>query len=268
MLLGEPQATQADLHFRIFGFPVRVHPFFWIVSLLMGLHSGPTDPLETLLWVGVVFVSVLLHELGHASVQRFYGGHPWITLYSFGGLASCNDGPRTPWRRILVLLAGPGAGFLFAAVILLGLNLAGHPFSVGSLQGGHLFTLGTYHELNSEASQPEGFVLLGKYVGYFEAFRSTALSTIIGDLIYVNVFWGILNLLPIYPLDGGQIARELFNLQNPRYGTVTSLQLSAGIAVLIAAYALLNQHFYIGLMFGYLAYSNFQSLQFNQNRWR
>src|SRR3954464_9130641 len=92
MFLGEPPASQADLHFRVFGFPVRVHPLFWIVSLLMGLGSGPADPQRTLVWVAVVFVSVLLHELGHGSVQKFYGGHPWITLYSFGGLASCNDG--------------------------------------------------------------------------------------------------------------------------------------------------------------------------------
>ena len=91
MLLGEPAPTQADLHFRIFGFPVRVHPLFWVVTVLLGLQ-GRADPFETLVWVGVVFVSILVHELGHATLERTFGGHPWITLYSFGGLASCNDG--------------------------------------------------------------------------------------------------------------------------------------------------------------------------------
>ena len=47
-----------------------------------------------------------------------------------------------------------------------------------------------------------------------------------------------MNLLPVYPLDGGQIARELFTLGNPRNGIIQSLQLSVGAAVLVAAYAL------------------------------
>ena len=63
----------------------------------------------------------------------------------------------------------------------------------------------------------------------------------IADLLHVNILWGLVNLLPIYPLDGGQIARELFTLGNPRAGIIQSLQLSAGAAVLVAAYALLNQ---------------------------
>jgi stage IV sporulation protein FB len=260
MFLGEPPASQADLHFRLFGFPVRVHPYFWVISLFMGLGGGPADPQKTLIWVAVVFVSVLLHELGHASVQRFYGGHPWITLYGLGGLASCNDGPRTPGRRILVLFAGPGAGFLFALVVLAWMKVAGHAFGVVSTQ-----------ELNSAPQIPEnidGFSIFGKFVWYFQSFPSELLTTFVRDLIYVNVFWGLINLLPVYPLDGGQIARELFNIRNPRYGAVPALQLSAGIAVLIAAYALLNQHYYLAFMFGYLAYGNFQSLQFHQNRWR
>ncbi len=261
MLLGEPSASQADLHFRVFGFPVRVHPFFWIVSLAMGLGSGPADPQKTLVWVAVVFVSVLVHELGHASVQRFYGGHPWITLYSFGGLASCNDGPRTPGRRILVLLAGPGAGFLLAAVLFAALRLSGHVIGFGK----HGTLMNTEWLFNAERVliQP-----LGPFAVYFEPMKADLLNDVIAKVLEVNIMWGVINLLPVFPLDGGQIARELFNIQNPRTGTVSALQLSAGIAVLIAAYALLNQHFYLGLMFGYLAYSNFQSLQFHQNRWR
>jgi stage IV sporulation protein FB len=260
MFLGEPPATQADLHFRLFGFPVRVHPYFWVVSLLMGLGGGPADPQRTMIWIGVVFVSVLLHEMGHATMQRYYGGHPWITLYGFGGLASCNDGPRTPGRRIAVLLAGPGAGFLLAAFVLASLKAAGHSFNIVSIEEWKSSTL--------IPENVEGFSLFGKYVGYFESFPSGLLSKSVGDLIYVNVVWGLINLLPVFPLDGGQISRELFNLKDSRYGATQALQLSAGVAVLIAAYALLNQSFYVALLFGYLAYSNFQTLQFYRNRWR
>ena len=96
-MIGEPAPTQADLHFRAFGVPVRVHPWFWVIALLLGLGGGErADPMETVIWVAVVFVSILVHELGHAFPQRFYGGHPRITLYSFGGLASCDDCDRSP----------------------------------------------------------------------------------------------------------------------------------------------------------------------------
>lgn len=62
--------------------------------------------------------------------------------------------------------------------------------------------------------------------------------------------------------------RELFTLRNPRSGVIQSLQLSIGVAVLLAAYFLLQSRFYTGLMFGYFAYANFQTLQAYRNNWR
>src|SRR5437588_5537594 len=41
MLIGEPPPTQADLHFRLLGFPVRIHPFFWVTTLILGMGGGP-----------------------------------------------------------------------------------------------------------------------------------------------------------------------------------------------------------------------------------
>jgi stage IV sporulation protein FB len=94
------------------------------------------------------------------------------------------------------------------------------------------------------------------------------LNEVIADLLQVNIMWGFINLFPIYPLDGGRIARELFTLRDPRQGVIQSLQLSAGTAVLVAAYALLNQRIYMCLMFGFLAYGSFQTLQAYRGGWR
>jgi stage IV sporulation protein FB len=248
MLIGEPPPTQADLHFRLFGVPVRIHPFFWVTSLLLGMGGGPADPTQTLVWVAVVFVSILVHEMGHATMQRVYGGHPRITLYGFGGLASCNDCDRTPWRQILILLAGPFAGFLLAAFVI----------SVLMARGQYQFV-------------PNWTPIVWRPIDvtHFVEHGTFGLADLcVWDLLQVNIMWGLINLLPVYPLDGGQISRELFALGNPRAGIVYSLQLSAGVAVLLAAYMITRHLYYTAALFGFLAYGNFQTLQMYRNHWR
>jgi stage IV sporulation protein FB len=257
MLIGEPPPTQADLHFRLFGFPVRVHPFFWLVTFLLG--SQADEPTEIFIWVAVVFVSILVHELGHATLQRRFGGHPRITLYSFGGLASCNDCDRSPSRQLAILFAGPLAGFLFAAAVLVTMNLAGH-------DAGFAISPNAEDVLNTHRAFPIN--LVGSLYAYLQPFNSRALSLIVIQLIYVNIAWGFLNLLPVYPLDGGQISRELFTLGNPRNGIIQSLQLSIGVAAILAAYFLINERFYTGAMFGYFTYANVQTLRAYRNNWR
>ncbi|GAF97863.1 unnamed protein product, partial [marine sediment metagenome] len=67
MFLAEPPPTQADLNFRLFGFNVRVSPWFWLLAVILGAGGigGGTPPREILIWVAVVFVSILVHEFGH-----------------------------------------------------------------------------------------------------------------------------------------------------------------------------------------------------------
>ena len=143
MILAEPPPSQGDLHFRLFGFPVRVHPFFWLVCLIMGLRGSSTPPAEVIAWLIAVFVSIVIHELGHAFLQRRYGGNPRIVLHGFGGLAICGDCDRSPRSQILISLAGPMAGFLFAGLLLVALRIAGYQagFTTGEPQIRRLFAL-------------------------------------------------------------------------------------------------------------------------------
>ena len=83
------------------------------------------------------------------------------------------------------------------------------------------------------------------------------------DIFFVSVVWGMVNLLPIYPLDGGKIAREVLTLLHPREGIRASLCLSIVAAVTMAVIGFTRWHhdLFILAMFGYLAYASYMTLQ-------
>jgi Zn-dependent protease len=260
MLFGEPPPSQGDLRFRLFGFPVRIHPFFWLVTLLLGA-SGDPQPVELVVWVVVVLASILVHELGHAFLQRRFGGRPRIVLYGMGGLAICDDCDRSPWRQVLISLAGPGAGFLLAAAVVMGVWLSGRRLVV--LLFGIAAQFGPAGVQGTVANE---FVLYAAVLR--DPFASEAANLLITNLLYVNALWGLVNLLPIYPLDGGRVARELLTLRNPRRGIIRSLQVSIGAAALVALYAISQEQWFTCLMFGVLGYGSYQALAAYQNYWR
>jgi stage IV sporulation protein FB len=235
-LIGEPPPSQGDLHFSVLGIPVRVHPLFWLVTVLLGLRSA--SPQELLLWVVAVFFSILVHELGHALAVRACGWEPTVVLYSFGGLAIYRPTYDDPKKQIFISLAGPGAGFCFGGIIVLLLMASDTPVSFAL--GGNLGIRWNLTEVPNEN-----------------------LRILLHHLIYVNLFWGLLNLLPIYPLDGGHVARELLTMGDARQGMIRSMQLSIVVALcMIVFVALRFSHPLFGiLMFGYFAYLNWMMLR-------
>lgn len=238
MLLGEPPRTQFDLHFYVLGIPVRVHPFFWLVTLLMASSGGGMRPAMAILWLITVFVSILIHELGHALVARYFGCDPWIVLHGFGGLAIYQPRYRDYRKDVFVSFAGPGAGFLFAVIIVGILAAVGHE--------------PTYF-LNSE------------FVGVtpiFIPFESQNLTVFVYFLLQINIWWGLINLLPVYPLDGGQISRQLFLRFGGTSGYANSLKLSILAGGAVAVFALVEREQpFMGLLFAYLAFLSYQELQ-------
>lgn len=206
------------LRFSLFGFPVAVHWMFWVnAALLGGGLSARTrnEMLQLLLWVVAAFVSILIHELGHALWMRRFGARVGIMLYAFGGLAMPDRG-FARWRGIVVSLAGP------VVQILAGLL-------VSRLLG--LFAL-----------QPSWWVL--------------ALSF----FTFVSIYWGFLNLLPIYPMDGGHI---LAHLLGPRRARVT-YTVGMVLAVLLAVFMLTRGAIFGTLFFGLMAFENFQRMRGQQ----
>jgi membrane-associated protease RseP (regulator of RpoE activity) len=180
------------------------------------------EPRDVVLWIACVFLSILVHEFGHGLMARLFGFQPYIALYWMGGLCASEGERQTPGQRAAVLIAGPGAGFLLAGASILGWLALG----AADVAVGHV---------GAEA---------------------------IGMLLFINIAWGIVNLFPIYPLDGGQLTGVLLTKVSPRNGmrwTLTISLVTAGILA-IAGYMWTHSWFF-PLLFGSIALGNYQSLQ-------
>jgi stage IV sporulation protein FB len=216
---------------------VRVHWMFWLTGLIFGSMGAEDRGIRpVIIWVLVVFVSVLIHELGHALVIRALGAEPWITLYGMGGLTAHSGRRFRPQMQILVSAAGPAAGFLLAALTVLLIKATG---------------------------QDVQFVFGWPYLiaWRFRGFTNMAVAEFCHDMLYVNIWWGILNLLPILPLDGGHITQEVLNICHPRGALQITLWTSVIVATAMAV-AGLNPpvNIYRVLLFASLAYSSYQML--------
>jgi Zn-dependent protease len=239
----EPGSTQFDVTWRLLRTPIRIHPWFWIMSIWMGWDFKELGFSFVFLWVVCVLVSILVHEFGHVFMGRWFGADGYIVLHAFGGLAVGSAALPNRWQRIAVSLAGPAAGFLlYGLVRLVGYNLD------------------------------------------FKHLTPQSLMTL-EFLKWINLTWGVLNLLPLWPLDGGQVSRELCQWLNPERGVRIALGITIGLAGLLAlncfyihtkrvSLPLLDQIPYLdrvggmgtGLLFAFLAFNAFQALQAEQKR--
>jgi membrane-associated protease RseP (regulator of RpoE activity) len=84
----------------------------------------------------------------------------------------------------------------------------------------------------------------------------------VGALLWVNIFWGVINLMPVYPLDGGNVTRYALLKADPWNGVRRSLWISVIAGAIIAAVGLIFfRSLFMALLFGFLAFQSYQSLQ-------
>jgi stage IV sporulation protein FB len=255
-VFAEPFQTPYDLRFVLFGFPIRVQVLFWLIAIVIGATLSH-DAGIILLIVVAVFASILVHELGHAIAMRRYGMDSHIVLYWMGGLAIPGSQVRSSWdisyrqpprqthlQQIIICLAGPGAGFLLAGLIILLIKGTGGKFI--------FLTPQQVWELHSFPLFWD-FELAGK--------SNPALYQLVFAMLQFNILWGLINLLPVFPLDGGQISRELF-LMNDRYeGVSKSLMTSMIIGGIIGAAGFWSGNTFAGFLFLSLSFSSYMAWQ-------
>lgn len=194
--------------------PIYIFPFFWILILIIGWLNSSTI-VGTMIWAVVIFISVLIHEYGHALTALMFGQCAEISLVGFGGLTK-RDGPKlSRWQEFLIVLNGPLAGFLtfFVAYFLLG------------------------------------------YVGEKRAILFYALEVAIN----VNLFWTLLNLLPVIPLDGGHLLRILLEAIFGVRGLKLAFFISIVLASLMGIYFFLIQQIFMGALFLLLAFESYRA---------
>src|SRR5215207_11376113 len=185
------------MELKLGSIPVRVHGWFVLMALFLGANENDLAKLG--IWVAIVVVSVVVHELGHALMGKAFGLAPRIDLHGMGGTTSFSlpqGAPAPPplgtGRRVAISLAGPLAGFAFAAIVI-----------VAQIVG-----LRPSHPLAVDA---------------------------IVMLEWVNVGWGVFNLLPMLPLDGGNVMASILGSvlkkRGARVARIVSIAVAASIAL-------------------------------------
>ena len=248
-MFGNIQPTPYDLQFSLFGIPVRVHPGFWILGVILGWRNanyiaervGQNMLAVILVWLAVLFISILVHELGHALTARAFGWPPQILLYHFGGLAMYSPlRGHTPKRSIMISLAGPSAGFvLYGLVVCLE------------------FILIQNRALPLGVEVDTGRIVLMNDSLFVESIR---------DLKWINLYWGLINLLPVLPLDGGRVSEQILGMLRIRNSDEVCVKIGIVIGGGVALLFLMDEKIYAGFLFAFLCVSNIQTLQANR-RW-
>jgi Zn-dependent protease/CBS domain-containing protein len=181
---------------RIAGTAIRIHITFLIflawIAFVYYQSGGPDVAVRGLVFILLIFLSVLLHELGHVAMARRFGIQtPDITLLPIGGVARLQRMPGKPTQEIAVALAGPAVNVLIAAAIV-------------------LLTPARLNFGESLAAAPGPVAMLSR-------------------LATVNVWLVLFNLLPAFPMDGGRVLRALIAMRTP-YARATRIAAGVGQA--------------------------------------
>jgi Zn-dependent protease len=175
---------------RVFGIRIGASPswfvvlflmIYWLSSLFNDLLVGYSNTTAYAIAVSgalLFFISLILHELGHALVARRNGiGVTSIDLWFFGGLAKLTREPATPGQDFRIAAAGPAVTLLIFALCCVALLLANVPDLLRAIM--------------------------------LDFNRSSPAVGLLAYLAGINLIVLLFNLVPAFPLDGGRIARAL-----------------------------------------------------------
>ncbi|HEX8616113.1 MAG TPA: M50 family metallopeptidase, partial [Thermoanaerobaculia bacterium] len=195
--------------------------FIIIVGLFVIINYNPGLGIQyALLWIPIVFLSVLVHELAHAGMIAALGfGGSQIILGGMGGV-TINQRRARPWQDFLISIAGPLSSF--ALMFLSILAMSTH---------------------------------LGQ--------TDKMLVELLPRMAWANRAWGLFNLIPLSPLDGGHATRDFFRMfLTERNAFVIAIWIGIVIGSAVAVNLFLGQSFFIALYVAWFVYLAFQQWQY------
>ncbi|TVP99850.1 MAG: peptidase [Planctomycetaceae bacterium] len=256
MLFQQPGESPYDLRFSILGFQTRIAWTFWLIAIVLGYNwargvdfdfgadSPGTFPLLAI-WAACILASILIHELGHAIAFRRYGIEASVLLYHFGGLA-IPIGSRGGWGMRLsptqnLIIAAAGPAFQIGAAVLLVLAVWFAGYRVAALE-----------------AMPAPLAAWGERMDGAEL-ETAASYALVNFFVLPSIFWGLLNLIPVLPMDGGRIAQSLISLGGGHPSQAHWLGVIAAAAVAIFAYQ--SGQTFLAIFFVWMGIDNYQATQ-------
>jgi len=205
----------------LIGIPIKIHfsliiilgLFAWAFSVdtfsvfgfLIGFGGLPISTLAQLLLGALIavllFICVLLHELGHSYVTQKLGYKiNSITLFIFGGISNSEEIPRNPKEEIKIAIVGPAVSLLIGSIL-------------------YVF-----------------YVLIKPYYGTIPI---NAIIILLGSLSFYNLILAGFNLIPAFPIDGGRVLRATFALKmNYQRATKIASNIAKGVAIIMAVFGI------------------------------
>lgn len=206
------------------GTSIDVEPnFIILIIFFVVMNYNPELGIHyALIWIPILFVSVLIHELAHAAAIGVFGfGSSHIILGGMGGV-TINQRRARPWQDLIISVAGPASSFL-------------------------LWWLAVAISQNVALAQTDRM-----------------LAALLPRLAAANVFWGIFNLIPVPPLDGGHATRDFFRMfltERNAFIIAIWIAIIVGSAVALVSLLVLKQIF-ISLYIAWFVYMAVQQWQY------
>lgn len=246
--------NSGTLSFSLFHIPIVVRPVLWMLLAFLGgvfYIDNIKDVSHVLLFMVAGFICLLFHELGHAFASRsLCRAAVSIELNGFGGLTT-SAGGRTPsrWQFFAIVFAGPLMGlapalFVLAFFALLSKSLMASLATVGFLM----------YPDPSNGLLELAYPVLGLTVASDNVLLSF-ISSLCINILQISFAWTLLNLLPIFPLDGGKLLGTLIN--NFKWAAIVGMVVSVLVILLFLKMGMI----YNTLIAAYLAYLNWQHWQ-------
>jgi|YNPNPStandDraft_1061719.scaffolds.fasta_scaffold52448_2 Zn-dependent protease/CBS domain-containing protein len=213
------------------GIPIRIHISFLLILLWAGYSglvssrgSWPRSVLFMVAFVLLLFVCVVLHELGHSLMAQLFGVRVQdITLWPIGGVARIARLPETPLAEFLITAAGPAVNVALAA-------------GLGALA---LLWIGPRQMLTILSSP----WLLERFLATMD------LQALLVLLVANNIILVVFNLLPAFPMDGGRLLRSFLAAFLPfQQATRVASAVGQGLAIVIGAGALVSGNLLLALV--------------------